>query len=95
MLCTTPGLDETTVELMVEEWREMLYDENVEIISQDQATSAAEVQRGTFASCTSLVWPSQPGKSHCVFVGMFGGLILGGGVGCRNDLLLANGPGEE
>eukprot|EP00913_Durusdinium_trenchii_P026335 g24711.t1 len=36
MLCTTPGLDETTVELMVEEWREMLYDENVEIISQDQ-----------------------------------------------------------
>ena len=30
-----------------------------------------------------------------VFVGMFGGLILGGGVGCRNDLLLANGPGEE
>eukprot|EP00435_Cladocopium_sp_Y103_P037459 s3093_g9.t3 len=26
MLCTTPGLDEMTVELLVEEWREMLYD---------------------------------------------------------------------
>jgi hypothetical protein len=26
MLCTTPGLDDMTVELLVEEWREMLYD---------------------------------------------------------------------
>ena len=36
MLCTTANLDETTVELLVEEWREMLYDENVEIVSQQQ-----------------------------------------------------------
>ncbi|CAL1162905.1 unnamed protein product [Cladocopium goreaui] len=40
MLCTTPGLDEMTVELLVEEWREMLYDENVQIVNQDQEKSA-------------------------------------------------------
>ncbi|CAJ1416055.1 unnamed protein product [Effrenium voratum] len=36
MLCTMPGLDETTVELLVEEWREMLYDDNLQIVDQDQ-----------------------------------------------------------
>lgn len=40
MLCTTPGLDEMTVELLVEEWREILYDENVQIVNQDQEKSA-------------------------------------------------------
>lgn len=40
MLCTTPGLDEMTVELLVEEWRGMLYDENVQIVDQDQEKSA-------------------------------------------------------
>jgi len=36
MLCTTPGLDETTVDLMVSEWRDMLYDEDVQIIDREQ-----------------------------------------------------------
>eukprot|EP00435_Cladocopium_sp_Y103_P036399 s3093_g9.t1 len=40
MLCTTPGLDEMTVELLVEEWREMLYDENVQIATCLSALSA-------------------------------------------------------
>jgi len=39
MLCTTPGLDEMTVELLVEEWREMLYDENIQIVTKDQEKS--------------------------------------------------------
>lgn len=36
MLCTTGGLDESMVDLLVSEWRDMLYDENVQIVDREQ-----------------------------------------------------------
>eukprot|EP00439_Symbiodinium_sp_Y106_P082516 s989_g21.t4 len=43
MLCTTGGLDESMVDLLVSEWRDMLYDENVQIVDREQEKAEARL----------------------------------------------------
>ena len=45
MLCTTPGLDEMTVELLVEEWREILYDARFGGVTVDAPAIVGESSR--------------------------------------------------